>query len=283
MGRPLFLLLLLVACARPVASDGDPPRSDPTPPDPLPPRDVTVRLVDAEGRAAKGMVWWAPEGAEFGTAVGTRAGVAVLKQVPGEPIVLVALPDGFVVPSEGWPRRLVPAGVAETTLHLDAGATRTLRVLDARQRFGAVYLAATTDLEPSHHGVEDDGTIHLEGLRPGVRYNLYVRERETGRCALLRGLSADEPWPEIELAQGAPVTGRILLPRGYDMCNVAVLVDGCVLMDGMVEEDGTFRIEAVPPGTWTICAYTNVDGTYVAATAEARTGDPVAIDLRRKR
>lgn len=245
-------------------------------------RTLRVRMVNGDGKSTTGVVWWATDvDAEYGTPVGpVREGEVVLRDLPAGPVVLVALPNGFVVPSEGWPRKVVPSGVKETVLVLDAGASRTLRILgwDAEWS-GLAYLAATSDLEPSQHGVDDDGTLRLEGLRPGVRYNLYVREFETGRCALLRGLPANEPWPEIEMRNGRDLTGRIVFPKGCDSANIAVMVDRAVMMDAQVEEDGSFRIRAVPPGRWTVVAYTTYRDQYFATTIEARTGEPALLDL----
>lgn len=259
--------------------------SDPKPAPKPATRTLHVRLVDGQGKpveAAGKSVWWAenPE-AEYGTPVGpAENGEIVLKDIPAGPVVLVALPDGFVVPSERWPRKVVAAGVLETDLVLDVGDARTLHILgwDAAWS-GLAYLAAIGDLEPSQHGVEDDGTVNLEGLRPGVRYNLYVRDFETGRCALLRGLPADEPWPEFEMAQGQDLTGHIVLPEGCDSWNVAVLLDKAALIDGPVEEDGTFRIPAVPAGAWTVVAYATCGDRYFAATAEVSAGASAVLDL----
>jgi hypothetical protein len=257
-------------------------------PDPAPAtRSLRVRLVDGGGRPVEGeghVVWWAEDpDAEYGTPVGPVVnGEVVLRDIPAGPVVLVALPAGFVVPSAGMPRQVVPAGVQETELVLDIGANRTLRILGWKPEWsGHAYLAATTDLEPSQHGVEDDGTVRLEGLRKGVRYNLYVREFETDRCWLLRALAANEPWPEIELAVGFEVTGRVVLPPGCEYANVAIMVDRAVMMDGLPEGDGAFRIRAVPGGAWTVVAYTTFRGRYLAATAEvdAADGTPVVLDL----
>jgi hypothetical protein len=270
-----FVLLVLGAC-RP-----DPPEEVPPPAT----RAIRVRVVDGSGApvATEGvLVWWGEgEDAEFGKAVGVdEGGVVVIEDAPGGPVVLCALTGGFVVPSKGWPRKVVPPGVTATDLVLDVGADRTIRVLGWNEgASGTAYLAAVEDLEPSQHGVEDDGTVRIEGLRPGVAYNLYVREFETGRCALLRGLPAEEPWPEIELAPGRDVTGRIRYPEGCDYQNVAILVDRAVMIDGSVAADGSFRIKCVPDGTWTVVAYTNLDGRYLAATKDVRAGESVTLDL----
>jgi hypothetical protein len=248
-------------------------------------RTVRVQLVDLEGKpiGSDGVgIWWAKPGAEFGTSVGMlENGQAVLENVPAGPIVLCALPDGFVVPSKGWARKVVPNGVTETTLVLSTGVKRTLRVLGWNQgSLGLAYLAAVGDTEPSHHGVNEDGIICLEGLRPGVKYNLFIREDEGDRSALLRGLPADAPWPMIELAPGRDVTGRVILPEGCTYAVVAILVDKAVMIDGgVVRSDGAFRIRAVPDGTWTVVTYTTFKEKYRATTANVRAGGKVTLDL----
>jgi hypothetical protein len=270
----LFSLLVLCACEA---------LTDPAPAT----RTLHVRVVDSGGKPLQGeghVVWWAKDpDAKHGTPVRTdENGEVVLRDLPAGPLVLVALPPGFVVPSKGMPRKVVPEDVQEIDLVLDVGARRTLRILGWKPEWsGLAYLAAVDDLEPSHHGVEDDGTVHLVGLREGVRYNLYLRDFETDRCWLLRGLSVSEPWPEIELAVGLEVTGRIVLPEGCDSANVAIMVDRAVMMDGQMEGRGTFRIPAVPAGTWTVVAYTTFRDRYLAATAEVTVpdGEPVVLDL----
>lgn len=273
--RLLPLLLALCACSKP----GEAPKPGP--------RTLRVRLTDAQGVPVAGvgqMVWWADRAdAEYGTPVGVEGAVAVLKDIPDAPVVLVALPTGFVVPSKGWPRKVVPAGVTETDLVLDVGASRTLVVLNVDpKRSGLVYLAAVEDLEPSQHGIEDDGTVRIEGLREGVSYNLYVRESETDRCALLRALPANEPWPEIELLEGQAVGGRVLFPADCDLVSVALMVDKAAMIDAAPEEDGTFRIRGVPPGTWTAVAWATRGEDYIVKTAEVRAGGSVTLDLTKR-
>jgi len=272
----LLLLALVVACRQVQQPD----------PAPVPKtRTMTVRLVDEDGKPVLDVaanLWWSEDpDAEWGNADRDfEAGIAILEDVPSGPFTLCALPPGFVVPTKGCPRKLVPAGVAETTIVYDVGEERTLRILGWREdASGILYLAAKEDLEPSQHGIEDDGTVRLEGLRSGVRYNIYVRDFDNGRCALLRDLSADEPWPEIELGQGKDVTGRVILPEGYDYANVAILVDRAVMIDGSVASGGDFRIKAVPDGVFTVVAYTNVGDRYHAANRDVRAGESVTLDL----
>ena len=244
---------------------------------------VRVRIVDADGRPVTDTagVWWTKLGQNYGTRVGAIDGVAVLKEIPAEPFRIVALPDGFPVGSEGWPSLVVRAETDEVTIVLDVGERRTLRVVGRTpEADDLVCLAATTDLEPSHHGIEDDDTIRLEGLREGVHYNLYVREYETNRCALLRSLAQDEPWPVVELAAGTTITGTIRLPEGCETCNVAVMVDKAAMMDGIRQDDGTFSIPSVPHGRWTVVAYTTHEGHYLARTARVEAGSSIDIDLR---
>src|SRR5262245_32903442 len=62
-------------------------------------RTLTVRVLDGQGTVftgVGGMVWWADRpDAAYGTPVGVEQGVAVLKDIPATPVVLVALPSGF--------------------------------------------------------------------------------------------------------------------------------------------------------------------------------------------
>ena len=253
---------------------------------PAPPpatRSIHVRLVDAKGEPASGNVWWAEDAeASFGKSNYVSEGTVTLENVPTRPIVVVALPNGFVVPSTGWPRIAIAADTTELTLTLDIGATRTLTVAGWKMGSrGTVRLAAVADIEPSHHGVEEDGTIELEGLRPGVRYNLYVREDDGDRCALLRNLSADEPWPLVELGPGGTITGRVVYPEGCDWSSVALMVGVTAMMDAQKNDDGTFRITGVPPGTWRVVAYVTHEGDYYDAFAETRPGRPITLDLRK--
>ena len=284
----LFGLIALCACdarrkeQKPEPQPQRPQAEKPAPSKAPATRTLLVRLVDSGGRRTKGVVWWAKDvRAKYGTPVGTGEYADIeLQDIPNEPVVLVALPPGFVVPSEGWPRHVIPAGVTLIDLVLDTGEKRTLRVLNAApKRFNQVRLAATTDLEPSHHGIDDDGMIRLEGIRKGVRYNLYVFEYDTGRQALLRNLSAEEPWPSITLTKGHKITGRLVLPKGCEWANVAIMVDRAVMIDTAKNEHGRFEFQAIPPGTWTVVAYTTFRGKYLAVTAQTDPETPAVLDL----
>ena len=271
-----FLLVLLAACGS---------GSDPTAPPSNAIRTIAVRLINGDGNPIDPQdktVWWGVGAdAKFGTPVGIIEGDAiVLRDVPDRPIVLVALPEARVVPSEGWPRKVVPAGVTEVELVLDIGATRTIRVLGWRPRsFGSAYLAATTDLEPSQHSVEDDGTLRITGIRPGVRYNLFVRDIEARKSVLVRDLGADEPWPELEMARAKDIKVTVVPPAGCDFVIVAAMVDRAVLIGAQHEDDGSYTIPAVPPGEWAVVAYANHEGKYYATTAVASAGQSVTLDL----
>jgi len=256
-------------------------------PAPEPERTVRIRLVDGGGAPVDPegkTVWWAAQAdAEFGTPAGLiEDGAIVLRDVPGEPFVVVALPEGFVVPSQGWPRVVIPAGVTEAVVTLDVGATRTIRVVGRQRKetfYTTAHLAATTDLEPSQHSIEEDGTVHITGLREGARYNLFVCELESDRSALVRDLGANEPWPVIELAPARDIRGRVILPKDCGLACVAVMVDRAVMISGRLEDDGLFRIRGVPKGTWTVVAYTTVGDEYVARHTQAKAGGDAFLDL----
>ena len=253
---------------------------------PAPTRSVRVRIASPDGAGGSLRVWWGPgRDAVHGTVVmfdPDASGEMVLDGLPAEPVTMCALADGFVVPTTGLPRAVVPAHADSVELVLDRGTSRAVRVRGWRPgAFGLAYLAAADDIEPSQHGVQRDGTLVLDGLRPGVTYNLFVRDSENGRSALLRGLSFGADWPEIEVAPAKDVTGRVLLPEGRTMAVVALLVDKAVLIDGgPVREDGSFTVEAVPDGTYTLVAYTSDEHRYLAGTAKVVAGGTVTIDLR---
>ncbi len=266
--RAWAFVLLLGACSDSARDDARAPDAEASTPAP---RTLTVDVLDGQGQPLKSCtVWWGESDApRFGSAVSGYDSPVALRDLPRSTITIAALPDGYVVPPHGWPRTVVKPDATRVRLTMDVGATRTLRVLGWDGGFsGDVRFAATQDLEPSHHGIEDDGTIHLEGLRPGMSYNLFVRHRDSHRCALLRGLRSEHPWPEIELGQGYPVTGTIQTPAGCEGGSVAVLVDQCVMIDGSVELNGRFKIPAVPQGTWTVVAYTIHNEKYYAARAD---------------
>ncbi len=278
---------------QPPADGAPPPHVTVDEPAPQPPprrkRSLRIRVVDEDGSPTGERyvrVWWG-EGrdAKHGTPLSFERGedgAMLLEGLPAVPLTMCAMSGSFVVPTTGMPRVVVAADTKEVVLTLDEGTTRTFRVLGwSAGRSGAVYMAAVEDLEPSQHSVEDDGTVRVEGLHPGATYNIYIRDHETHDAVLVSGLEFAASWPDVELARGKTVTGRVLLPVRCESPSVALLVDRAVMIEGRVTDDSDeFTVPAVPPGTYTLVAYAVHDGSYLSGTAEVTAGGSATIDLR---
>ncbi|MCK6479660.1 MAG: carboxypeptidase regulatory-like domain-containing protein [Planctomycetes bacterium] len=241
---------------------------------------VTVR--DPRGAPLEGIfVGWEsaeePGSVRGGTTDGD--GTVRLRDLPAGALRIEAGLPG----AGGSPARVaaatVDSGAGKVDLVLDPGPGTVLRLAAGIDpRLVLVSFARGGDLEPVQAETGKDGRIHLRGLAPGEDYNVFLRDLDTGRCALLRGVRAGDAEREVALAEGKEISGKVHLPPGADSFNVAVLVGKTILIDGEPGEGGAFRFPSVPPGTWTLVAYlTTEDGAYHAATAEVAAGGTVEI------
>ena len=245
--------------------------------------EVTVR--DPAGRPLEGIhvAWEATaEPGAWRSESTDSAGLARFRDLPEGEIRIEAS-----LPGAGGSRRpgasvVVSTALGKADLVLDPGGTAVLRVAGAEgENLLLASFAREEDLEPIQEGAGEDGRIHLRGLAPGAAYNVYLRDLDSDRCALLRGVRAGDREREVVLVPGRPITGKVLLPEGADTFSVALLVGKTVLIDGRPGEGGAFEFPAVPEGTWTVVAYlTTEDGKYHAATATVQAG--ASVDLRVK-
>jgi murein DD-endopeptidase MepM/ murein hydrolase activator NlpD len=195
-------------------------------------------------------------GGPGGRSRGTRSNAA------GE-VFIPALPAGDYqvrVDAPGYPS--VRAGVTTSEsfeLAVEAGGGVRIDVRDVHTR-GALAGAAVHARGPGgdeRRAVAGDGLLELTGLRAGrwtvvVRAGGYVTSKHTIEVPAGRApgdITADET--RIELARGAEIGGLVLDGNGERVAGATLEIGG---VEGTTDQDGRFRLRAVPAGGQTLRA-----------------------------
>jgi len=85
----------------------------------------------------------------------------------------------------------------------------------------------------------------------------------------------DTILPPLTLVRACVAKGRALRPAGSDHSGIIVLLDGLLVAEA-TDGDGSYRLTAVPPGTWNLLAIDST-GYATASVALASPGDSVAL------
>ncbi len=118
-------------------------------------------------------------------------------------------------------------------------------------------------------------------LGVGKCYSLYVCHEESGRYALYRGLTRENPEIDLRLQAGCTLTGRVLLPPDPPPHRVIARGPGFEVR-GRVEPDGTFEIRGVPPGPCDVGLWTSKGNTTSISYQHVKNGESVTFDLRNR-
>jgi RNA polymerase sigma-70 factor (ECF subfamily) len=262
--------------------------------DPWSPRDDEVRLPrahrvagfvrDAAGRPLPDVqvsLW----GTENGGAIGawTDADGAFRFERLREGVLEVSVETGRHFADPANPRTRVRAGDENVVLAVDTGASLRVRVegLTGPAAPGAMIRLTEADKpfdENRTRNAGPGGSVLFMRLRTDVEYALWLRMGE--RCAYVTGVRPRADEVVLRLDVGAAVTGRVRAPSGLDpsLATVSVFGPGFRVY-GRVEKDGTYRVFPLPEGRWTAEAEIQASPGRWAATAPARTGAALDLDL----
>lgn len=195
-------------------------------------------------------------GGPGGRSRGTRSSTA------GE-VFIPALPAGDYqvrVDAAGYPSVRASVKTGESfEVAVQAGGGIRLDVRDMHTR-GALAGAAVHARGPDgdeRRAVTADGLLELAGLRAGrwtvaVRADGYVTSKRTIEVPAGRDpgdITADDA--RIELARGAEIGGLVLDGNGERVAGAKVEIGG---VGGTTDQDGRFRLRAVPAGSQTLRA-----------------------------
>ncbi len=261
------------------------------------PADTTVRLE--RGLPVRGVVR-DPAGRPLAGA-GVRAAVAtdnlmrfhadVATEGDGT-FAFEGLPAGevllFATLAEGSSRAVmqsVQAGATDVVLTLDPGLGLTVRIAEwPATEVAAKATLVEQDLEVPvtiTARIGPDGTVRFYGLAPDRAYTLWIPPTRAGRSLLRRDVrTAAEPLA-VALAPGRTIAGRLTVPPGARVTRiVASTLRGQALAPGTWTDDGSYRIDGLPDGTWTIVATAHNGPTSYRGEAEAAAGGFADVELR---
>jgi hypothetical protein len=123
--------------------------------------------------------------------------------------------------------------------------------------------------------LDPDGRVAFHRLDADTTYTLTVMGWDTEYYVLETGLRPGEGEITVEARRGVKITGRAVLPAGAKAVRISVEVDvhGMSFGAEVSQQDGSFTLRGVPPGTWPVSARAFVGGrTYVGKTTATAPG-----------
>ena len=183
---------------------------------------------------------------------------------------------------EGWV--VVEAGTRDLVLKVDPGATLRIRIQpwtgDERGQGIALREQRDGGASYAYDQVEGDGVAVFRGCSPDRRYDVFVGGLPNGQYVLGRDLQATGQELVLAPQTGGTIRGRLRLPPGGDVKRVSVGVRILGLHHGgQVADDGSFEIEGVPPGTWTVVGGAQRGAAWLSGETQAAPGASVEIEL----
>jgi len=166
-------------------------------------------------------------------------------------VVIVDLPPAIRLRFENWP------GARYGKLRaMESGEAR--RELDATVR---------------------DGRVDLLGLTAGKTYDLFLGPLPGGLYYAANNVRPSDTIRTVRLRQGRRIAGRVIAPVGAT--RVTVTIDHPLWgAQSPVGRDGTFLLEGIPDGSWTVVAKGRVGQRWTKAAAIVEAGGSAVLELR---
>ena len=260
------------------------------------PADTTVRLdralavagtvVDSEGRPVPGIRVAGRTRTGGSTAVADEAGKFRIPTLPAGPVDLSIDVQGDSRPRA--PPVQVEAGTQDVVLRVDLATVLSLRTEadpdaepSARR---SVLVEVAREREPASTTRSDQhdlGVVRFAGLDVDGTYVAFAHTLDGGFAAYERGLRVGPTVHPLRLVRSRSIAGHVRGPSGASA--IGVMATGPALRQhGRVENDGTFRIQGLPEGTWTVEATARLGRERWAASASVATGGDVELTLEKK-
>lgn len=234
---------------------------------------VTGRIVDREGAPIAGArVYVDSRGggvsAESGVdgrfkLRGVRAGSVVLRATYG---------------AMRTPETLTEAGRDVGDVPLDRGVPLQVRIRDCPPspapgvsigvRWGST--TGSTDAGGAAAGQDrlSNDTWTLVAVPAGRPFAVYVGPWPDGRYALGRGMRGGGDVHELVLREGRPIAGRVASAVALSSGLVTVVLEDGLRLYATIAPDGTFRLDGVPPGSYTLTVSGTAAETWVQGRVE---------------
>ena len=257
---------------------------------------LEVRIVDLSGRpVSQAMLWQQKPGGAWSSEPAGDEGRVTLRRLPAGSVWLIAAPEGVnqfpTSPDPRVARTRAKADQGLVELRIDPGQDLVVRVEGAGARGergwrGVLHeevdaSESTTPLSLSSS--TPDGVLRWRGLKPGMKYTLWIPPEEGGTLSCLKRGVVGGTEVAVRLTAGRTISGRVFGPAGTGQFSVQAAA-GRVTVDGRVEATGHYEITGLPDGvTWRLFAAGRQGETwYTTATdAEMLPGGTMDIDLRR--
>jgi protocatechuate 3,4-dioxygenase beta subunit len=253
--------------------------------------DLAVLVQDPSGRPVPAaVVWYAPErgpdvpGGWSSEETGDDGIARIGRLAPGRVVLRAELFD--VVPR--WGSGPGPGATAAISADARGRATLTLDPgLSVRVRLEGVEVPGDVagtlvggDPDRERRGRRAGDLLVFRGLEPGEDYDVYLRERNGDRVALLLGVKAGGDPVAPAWGPAASIRGTARLPAGSRPFSVLARLGRVTRWASFDERTGEFEFDDLPEGTWTLRFAWVAAGEERGLDVRTATGATVEIDAR---
>jgi hypothetical protein len=267
-----------------------PPVDPPDPPDPpeppvaprrpappeRPPETRTLHgvVLDEHGDPAAGAyVWLSCLQPGVDRAVRSGEDGSFSAEVPyGEPLLI----DANLNPIPGYYHRpesiRVTPAEDQVTLHVRRGRVLRLRLAEKPDEGRRVTAVFHGDPLWDYRSFDRQGELTVFDVPEGATLDVYVRDPEGGRYALLRDLEPSAEEVLVTLRPGLCITGRVRGPEGSRPFGVTVSLEEFPY-PSKFEPDGTFSVHCLPPGEYRLQGSVLIDGERESASRTVQAGE----------
>jgi hypothetical protein len=233
---------------------------------------VKGRVIDRDGHPVTGVTVvadWTPAESDLNVPCDGH-GEFEIHGFRGTPTVELKVFGAFSAPlaAATWRPQKQPV-----ELSVDPGATLSAH---ASRMDGAVLMSAK-ERSPFHRARYD--AVRFVGLAAAERYTVWVAP-DRGRYGLLENVAADGKVHEVPLIAGDAIRGTVTWPNEVNRMAIEVVAErGLLQATADVDSSGTFLIDGLPPGDWTLTATVADKPALVARGVAAPGGDVVSLRL----
>jgi hypothetical protein len=186
----------------------------------------------------------------------------------------------------------VAPGTTNLTIRMEAGLSIAGQIVDVDGKpFTAAWINASPEgdgkgapmMQGGYSQVQSDGTFRLDGLRPGT-YRINVQRQDGGASPEPVRATAPTTGLRIQMPRGERIGGRLSGSGDLAGFQVMAFPDGnpnSSWRHVIASSDGSFTLEGIGSGTFTVMARKDSEDRYGYATGVAPGTTNLSLELQR--